>query len=245
MDLHNARTQRMVLAGIAAAAILYLYFFSTFVPFGHRAVAADRAALEQEYRQLSADLSKARQTLNNLAEVERQYEILSQRWQVAAKLLPEEKEVAELLRKVTLVGQQSGVEFLLFRPKAVVSGELYNENPVEVRVLGGYHQVGSFLAEVANLDRIVNVSNLALTANSDEEAQRLTVEALFTATAYTLNPGAPPPAEAAPDPGAVRDVKARAPEGSGKEAKLVDDGTKVDKGAKRPSKREGGKKNES
>jgi type IV pilus assembly protein PilO len=245
MDLQNARTQRMVLAGIGAAAILYLYFFSTFLPFGHRAVAADRAALEQEYRQLSADLSKARQTLNNLAEVERQYEILTQRWQVAAELLPEEKEVAELLRKVTLVGQQSGVEFLLFRPKSVVAGELYNENPVEVKVLGGYHQVGSFLAEVANLDRIVNVSNLALTANSDEEAQRQTVEALFVATAYTLNPNAPPPAQAEPDPGAVRDSKEGESEVSAKGAKMTDGGTKVEKGAKKAPKRDGGKKNES
>lgn len=241
MDFQNARTQRMVLAGIAAAAIVYLYFFSTFVPFGHRAVAADRAVLEQEYRQLSADLSKARQTLNNLAEVERQHEILTRRWEVAAELLPEEREVAELLRKVTLVGQQSGVEFLLFRPKSVVAGELYNENPVEVKVLGGYHQIGSFLAEVANLDRIVNVSNLALTANDDENAQRMTVEALFTATAYTLNPNPPPPPEAASTGNAPGGPETGAPEGSGKGAKMLEEGSKTGK----PAQRQGGEKNES
>ena len=200
MDIKDPRTQKILLVGIGVVGILYLYFFSTFVPFGHRAVAAERAELEQQYRQLSSDLSKARQTLNNRAEIERQYEVLNRRWDVAANLLPEEKEVAELLRKVTLVGHQSGVEFLLFKPLAQVTGEVYNENPVDVKVTGGYHQVGAFLAEVANLDRIVNVSNLKLTATKEDKdrPKSQTVEAQFTATAYTLsmNRAAPPAEEA-------------------------------------------------
>ncbi len=194
MDLKDPRTQKILLVSIGVVGILYLYFFSTFLPFGHRAVAAERGELEQQYRQLSSDLSKARQTLNNRAEIERQYEVLNRRWDVAANLLPEEKEVAELLRKVTLVGQQSGVEFLLFKPLAQVPGEVYNENPVDVKVTGGYHQVGAFLAEIANLDRIVNVSNLRLTATQDREDHPAsqTVEAQFTATAYTLSMSRPP-----------------------------------------------------
>ena len=161
------------------------------MPFGHRAVSAERQVLETEYRELSADLSKARQTLTNREEIERQYEVITQRWDVASELLPEEREVAQLLRKVTLVGQQSGVEFELFRPKARVAGEIYTENPVDVRVTGGYHEVGSFLAEVANLNRIVNVSGLNLRANTDPDAGESTVTAVFTATAYTLNPAPP------------------------------------------------------
>ncbi len=200
MDFRDKKTQRILLFGIGAAAILYLYFFSTFLPFGHRAVAAERSELEADYRQLSSDLSKARQTLNNLAEVERQYQILNKRWDVASQLLPEDKEVAELLRKVTLVGQQAGVEFLLFKPKPQVSGDIYNENPVDVKVAGGYHQVGAFLAEVANLERIVNVSNLSLVTNPDDKAPNdQTVEAHFMATAYTLNPNPPAPASEASD----------------------------------------------
>ena len=118
-------------------AILYLYFFSTFLPFGHRAVAAERAELEQEYRQLSSDLSKARQTLNNLAEIERQYEVLNRRWEVAANLLPEEREVAELLRKVTLVGSPVRAwSSCSSSPSRRCPGEVYNENPVDVRVVG-------------------------------------------------------------------------------------------------------------
>jgi len=189
MNLRDPKIQKLLIIIIASAAVVYLYFFSGFLPFGHRVLAQERGKLEQEYRQLSADLSKARQTLTNREEVERQYQVISQRWEVASDLLPEERELAGLLRKVSLVGQQSGVEFELFKPQPQIMGEVYIENPVQIRVVGGYHQVGAFLAEVANLDRIVNVSDLSLAELDQETAEgRQTVEASCIATAYTLNP---------------------------------------------------------
>lgn len=188
MNLREPRTQKLLMVGIASAAVVYFYFFSALIPFGHRAVSGERGKLEQEYRQISADLSKARQTLTNREEVEREYQIITQRWEVASELLPEKRELAGLLRKVSLVGQQSGVEFELFEPQAMIVGEVYTENPVNIRVIGGYHQVGAFLAEVANLERIVNVGSLELDdLNEDELEGRRTVRASFTATAYTLN----------------------------------------------------------
>jgi type IV pilus assembly protein PilO len=177
-----------VLVGIASVVVVYLYFFSAILPFGHRAVSEERGKFEQEYRQLSADLSKARQTLTNREEVEQQYQVITRRWEVASELLPEERELPSLLRRVSLVGQQSGVEFELFEPQSMIAGEVYTENPVNVRVVGSYHEVGAFLAEVANLQRIVNVSNLELSDLDEDELEgRKTVRASFTATAYTLN----------------------------------------------------------
>lgn len=188
MNIRDPKTQRLLLVGVGVVGILYLYFLSTFVPFGHRALAEEKDQLSQEYQKLSSDLSNARQSLNNLEEVERQYQIITRRWEVASELLPEQREVATLLRKVTLVGQQSGVEFELFKPKPSIPGGIYTENPVDVQVIGGYHQVGTFLAEVANLDRIINVTGLRLTSFEDGTGEK-TVQAKFTATAYTLNPG--------------------------------------------------------
>jgi len=206
MNIRDPRTQKLIGVGAGAAAVLYLYFFSTFLPFGHRAMAQEKGKLEQEYRQLSSDLSNARQSLNNLAEVERQYEVITKRWDVASELLPEQREVATLLRKITLVGQQSGVEFTLFKPKDRVPGEIYTENPVEIQVVGGYHQVGSFLAEVANLDRIINVSGLKLDTLDDGEDTH-TVTASFIATAYTLNPNPDPAAPATAKKGTSKGAK--------------------------------------
>jgi type IV pilus assembly protein PilO len=128
-----------------------------------------------------------------MARVEKEFAAIQLKYEAARQLLPEEKEVANLLRMVSLVGQQAGVEFELFRPLPPLDRGYYVENPVDVKVTGDYHEVGSFLADVANLSRIVKVSNLNL-AGRDANEETSTVTASFTAAAFTLNPN-PAPAE--------------------------------------------------
>src|SRR6185503_922428 len=91
-----------------------------------------------------------------------------------------------LLRKITLAGQQTGVTFTMFRPGAVQPSDYHTEMPIAVSVAGDYHSVGSFLAELANMRRIVTVSNLKLTTNNKNDGTGSTV-AEFTASAYSLN----------------------------------------------------------
>ena len=104
----------------------------------------------------------------------------------------------DLLRKVTTAGNKAGIEFMLFQPKPPIVKELYKEHPVSVRVRGGYHELGMFLSRLANLSRIVNVSDLKVNAaasNKDTKKSKVnnlneTVVADFTLSAYTLIQGA-------------------------------------------------------
>ncbi len=88
------------------------------------------------------------------------------------------------------------MDFLLFEPKAPITREFITENPVNVKIRGEYHQLGIFLSKVANLDRIVNVSNLTIKAlerkgntKEDRSLRNYTIEAEMTLTAYTLVEG--------------------------------------------------------
>ena len=123
--------------------------------------------------------------------------------EMAAELLPTEKEMPGMLRRLTLAGQQCGVIFDSFRPGGDIVKDHYVEVPIEVVVKGGYHQVGQFLAEVSNMPRIMKVSNLQILSDKKIEDD-ITTEARFTITAYTLNPNAPgaaaPAGAAAPTP---------------------------------------------
>ena len=230
MDIKDPRTQKTLLVVIAMAAVGYLYFFATFVPFGYHRLTAEQKELEGKYEQLSADLNKARQTVARKEQLETEFAEVQHRYDAARRLLPEEKEVANLLRMVTLVGQQEGVHFELFKPAPQVVQGYYIENPVDVKVTGPYHAVGQFLADVANLSRIVNVTKLGLTAfdkGDDDE----TVEASFTASAYTLNPN-PPPAIGDAEKAAGKNGKP-----AGKAAKGSKNGA-VDKGGKKATGKE-------
>src|SRR5207247_414251 len=87
-----------------------------------------------------------------------------------AELLRADRQLPVLLRRITLAAQQTGVEFVVFRPNEVKTEEHYVEMPMQLSVYGGYHQIGSFIAELANMRRIVTVSGLQLkTSKADEE----------------------------------------------------------------------------
>ena len=74
----------------------------------------------------------------------------------------------------------------MFKPNGQQPQEFHTELPINIQVQGGYHQVGSFLAELANLRRIVTVSNLRLATNL-KSGDDGTTTADFTASAYSLN----------------------------------------------------------
>jgi type IV pilus assembly protein PilO len=178
--------------------VSYLYFGTTLFPICYQVRKAKIAQLEAEYGKLSADLEKARQMIDKLAQLEAEYDRLHEQWLSAQELLPEEEEMPELLRQVTTAGSRSGVEFMLFQPQPVVVKQDYKEHPVKVRIRGGYHQLGVFLSRLANLDRIVNVTNLDVKSaakagrNASDKSDRYTVVAEFTLSAHTLIPGPGP-----------------------------------------------------
>ena len=71
--------------------------------------------------------------------------------------------------------------------------DFYTDNPVSVRVRGGYHQTGVFLSRLANLNRIVNVDRVRMEALDQQGDGRLyTVATELSLTAYTLNGGGVP-----------------------------------------------------
>ena len=188
MDFKDPNIQKTIVVGILLVIVGYVYFFTSFMPFFFQPLKSRVNTLDSEYDKISAELEKARKTVNSLARLEEEYERLHDKWIAAQSLLPQEKEVAQLLRKVTRAGSQSGVQFELFEPQIPITGEFITENPVKVKIRGEYHEVGVFLSKVANLDRIINVSGLKVKPYKDKDnTGGFTVEAEMIMTAFTMN----------------------------------------------------------
>ena len=195
IDLKNQATLRNILCVVLALAAGGVFFFTHFVPFGYPNRRDALQALKAEYEKKSTDLARARASVADLPRFEAEYEQLHQRWSMAAELLPTDRQSSGLLRKITLAGQQTGVTFVMFKPAPNKDQTYYPEMPVDIVVHGGYHQIGSFLAELANMRRIVTVANIKLTSAPSNEYSA-TAAASFNASAYSLNTN-PPPAAAA------------------------------------------------
>jgi type IV pilus assembly protein PilO len=197
LDLKSPAVQKLGLAILLAGGALGLFYFTHLVPFGFMNNRDQIATMRSDYEKKSSELARARASVADLPRFEAEYDQLHQRWELASELLPTERQLSTLLRKITLAGQQSGVQFVMFKPGGQRPMEYHTEMPVTIQVTGPYHNIGSFLAELANMRRIVTVANLRLTSSSKPEDG--TTSAEFVASSYSLNT-APVASAIAPSP---------------------------------------------
>ncbi|MDD2366210.1 MAG: type 4a pilus biogenesis protein PilO [Desulfuromonadaceae bacterium] len=118
-------------------------------------------ALRAELVKLEDDITKKTQIANNLPKLKIEYDRLNEELAKALTELPNSKEIPSLLTAITTSGKSAGLDFLTFRPKPEVSKDFYAEVPVDIIVSGSYFGVANFFAAVANLPRIVNITNVA------------------------------------------------------------------------------------
>ena len=170
--------QRLLVYSGTAVLIVLLYAFVFYFPQSKQMAESQKTiqSLEEEKAKLQALLKNRPQAENSIKEVER-------RFNQAKAQLPEEKEIPELLKQVSNLGRDSGLDVVLFRQKPEVFQDLYAEVPVEMAVRGGYHQIALFFDKVRHIDRIVNVSDVNM-KNPQQVGGQMQVDAAFSATTY-------------------------------------------------------------
>jgi type IV pilus assembly protein PilO len=125
---------------------------------------------QEELSRLGGELSTLKKQLDESIAIHRDLEKfkaqvaeLNRELQVVRTQLPDEKEIPELLKNVSSLGKESNLEFLLFRPKPEEPQQFYAKVPVELTVVGNYHNTGIFFDKVSKLPRIVNVVDFNMT----------------------------------------------------------------------------------
>jgi type IV pilus assembly protein PilO len=104
-------------------------------------------------------------------------------YQEALRLLPNKKEIPNVLRKVTELGNDAKLEFRIFVPKREKKRKLYFEIPVAIEVRGGYHNVAVFFDKIGHMQRIMNIKNVSM---RPVRARSTTLITKCTAVTYRL-----------------------------------------------------------
>lgn len=138
-------------------------------------VRAKEPKLKDDYR------SKLAQAVN-LNELKKQKEQVQEYVTQLEKQLPGKAEMDALLSDINQAGLGRGLQFELFRPGQHVVKDYYAELPIAIKVSGRYHDIGSFVADVANLSRIVTLHNLTIAPPAKDASGTLVMEA--TARTY-------------------------------------------------------------
>ncbi len=113
--------------------------------------------LEDRYERLGRELRENQAIADNLPRVREEVRRLDEKLAEALQKLPNREEIPDLLRTISDLGKDSGLEFLLFKPGGSQPKDFYAEVPLEMQVLGRYHDVAVFFDKVGRLPRIVTI----------------------------------------------------------------------------------------
>jgi type IV pilus assembly protein PilO len=177
----------------------FYYFWYSDALEQQRQKEARLATLQKEIRALEA-------TANRLPEFQREVQALEARLETLKRILPPEKEMPDLMRRIQYLAAQSSLQIRKFNPAPVVQKDFYQEVPVAIDVDGTYHNMGAFLDRVSRMSRLVNMGDLKIKSQQNQTLNN-TVAISATATTYVYKDAPPPPPAAAgsrPRPGGAR-----------------------------------------
>jgi type IV pilus assembly protein PilO len=184
--------QLLVFALVGAIAVGgYYYFYAT-------QAQADLDVRQAELAAIRGRIDKGMETARKLPEFRAAVGDLEGRLESLRAILPEEKDVADLLRRLQTLASQSNLTIRHFRPRAIATKELHAEWPIELEVEGAYHNVGQFFDRVSKLPRIINVGAMEM-ITATQARPGASVRVTCTAMTFVLND---PQVSTTPAPGA-------------------------------------------
>jgi len=156
-----------------------------------------------EVAKLQGDIKAGLATAKRLPEFRKELATREAQLAELAKQLPEEQDVADLLRRVQAMATQSNLTIRGFTPAPITRREMHAEWPIGLKLEGSYHDLGAFLEHVSKFPRIINVGDIKIHA-IDNPTGSATVTADCTATTFVMIDSArtPAPGAAAAPPAA-------------------------------------------
>jgi type IV pilus assembly protein PilO len=149
--------------------------------------------MQAEIDTMSDDLAEKQREVSDgqaiearLPEFEREIASLEQKLGDVQQILPTGRETGDLLRWIKNLGDQSNLDLKSFAPGGLRPVEFYKEFPIEMNVVGTYHDLGLFLDRVSKYQRIINVDNLRMSKAARNTPGR-TIQASFTATTFVYD----------------------------------------------------------
>ena len=85
---------------------------------------------------------------------------LNARLTALRNVLPEQKDVGDLLRRIQTLATQSSLTIRGFKPQAVAMRQQHAEWPISLTLEGSYHDLGAFFDKVSRMPRIINISGI-------------------------------------------------------------------------------------
>jgi type IV pilus assembly protein PilO len=176
--LERPKVQKLAILGVAIILLGALYYSFLFIPRSDEiAKLADSVEIARNEKTVKS------QKAANLTRLQKDLQQIEAELRKAVAQLPDKKEIANLLSSISAKALQSGLDLVLFRPRAETYQEFYAEIPVDITVKGNFHNTVSFFDEVGRLSRLINIDNIGF-KNPTASGDNVVLETTSVATAF-------------------------------------------------------------
>src|SRR5215203_3285077 len=146
---------------------------------------ADIEVRQTRLTAMKTDIAKGIATARQLPQFQAQVADLQRRLEDLKAALPEQKDVADILRRVQGLATQSNLTIQRFTPQDSKQQAMYAELPYKLQAEGTYHNLGLFFDKISKFHRIINVSEISIKAKQQPQPNA-TVVAELLATTFVL-----------------------------------------------------------
>jgi type IV pilus assembly protein PilO len=201
---------------LAAAMVGAAYYYIYFNPLYQA-----NQQLDAKIKDKKAENERLKTFEPKLIEENRKMAILQQQLEIQKRIVPDDKDADQFIKLLHDTAATSGIEIRRYTAMPVGNKEFYSEVPFAIDIDGPYYSVLNFFQRVAELERIVNVSNMQMGNTKSNTAAKVkgtytwapgeTVLASCTATTFFSHEPEEQAAAAAAKPGQPAAAPAAAP----------------------------------
>ena len=146
---------------------------------------ADIDARQTRLTALRADVAKGVATARRLPQFQSDVAELERRLDNLRAVLPEQKDVADILRRVQGLATQSSLNIQRFTPQEPKQEAMYASLPFKLKAEGTYHNLGLFFDRISKFPRIINVGEITIKPIQQQDANA-SITAECVATTFVL-----------------------------------------------------------
>lgn len=169
-----------VIAGMLLMALLLgggYYFYLSDLQASLDQQAAEEASLKQQFSSKAFQAANLESYKAQMVEMEASFGAL-------LRQLPSDTEVPGLLEDITRTGLGSGLEFEEIKLQPEVTQQFYIELPIQIKVVGAYHDLATFVSGVSSLPRIVTLHDFEIKPQTKDSSSKLHMNILAKTYRY-------------------------------------------------------------
>ena len=154
----NSKTTSIIVMSAIFIGLIAIFYFGSY-----HGKAVKIKTTKTEIAKLDKQLQEVEENRRKIQQLEQYISDLSLALKFATEKLPSTEELTKLLDRIYKLGTvESNISIRSFIPHKALPREIYSEKPYAFSIIGGFHQIMTFLNKIGNLDRIVNINNLSI-----------------------------------------------------------------------------------